>query len=295
MRILNYGSLNLDYVYKVDHIVQAGETISSSGMDIYCGGKGLNQSISLARAGSRVCHAGMIGSDGAPLLEVLRENGVETESVREVGERTGNAIIQVSANGQNSIVLFGGANQENRKEYIDEALSRFGTRDLLLLQNEVNLLDYTIEKGAEKGMYIALNPSPFDEKIGRCDLSKVSLLLINEVEGEQMTSLREPMEILVSLREKYPVMDVVLTLGRNGALYSHGAGIAAHPIFDVPVVDTTAAGDAFTGYFITAINEGQSPGEALRLASVASSLAVSRSGAAVSIPWRDEVDRAELS
>ena len=294
MRILNYGSLNLDYVYTVNHIVQPGETISSDGMTLYFGGKGLNQSISLARAGSQVCHAGMIGPDGAPLLAVLQENGVNTDHIREVKERTGNAMIQVGQEGQNSIVLFGGANQKNETEYIDEALSCFAKGDLLLLQNEVNLLDYMIERGSEKGLRIALNPSPYDEKIERCDLSGVSLLLINEVEGEQMTGRKEPRDILTFLFGKFPAMSILLTLGKNGALYIDDTGIAGFPVFDVQVVDTTAAGDTFTGYFITALSEGKSPYEALRLASLASALAVSRPGASVSIPWRDEVDNAEI-
>ena len=336
VRILNYGSLNLDYVYSVDHIVRPGETISSSCMNTFCGGKGLNQSIALARAGSRVCHAGMVGPevchagmvgpevchagmvgpDGGILLDVLKENGVDTEHVREVEERTGSAIIQVSADGQNSIVLFGGANQKNEEGLIDEALSGFAAGDWLLLQNEVNLLDRLVERGAATGMRIALNPSPYDEKVEGVDLSFVSLLLINEVEGEQMAGLKEPREIMAFLRGKYPDMGVVLTLGADGALYSGGsgvggegalysdgagvaggggAGIIGHPAFDVTVVDTTAAGDAFTGYFITALCEGQQPHDALRLASLASALAVSRAGAATSIPWREEVDGARLS
>jgi len=289
LRILNFGSLNLDLVYTVDHIAQPGETISSYGMQIYCGGKGLNQSIALARAGSAAHHAGMIGSDGDILLTALLENGVNAEHVRVVDESTGNAMIQVSKTGQNSIVLFGGANQKNETAFIDEVLSQFEPGDMLLMQNEVNLADYLIAQGAAKGMRIVLNPSPYNEIIGACDLSKISLFLINEVEGEQMTGRREPDEILSALSEQYPASEVVLTLGSQGTYYMRGEAIYRHPAYDVPVVDTTGAGDTFTGYFLTALSEAKPPHEALQLASLAAALTVSRPGAAASIPWRSEV------
>ena len=101
MRVLNFGSLNIDYVYSLDHIVAPGETITSRGLEVFPGGKGLNQSVALARAGAEVCHAGMVGEDGGMLLDVCREAGVDVSRVRTAGTRTGNAIIQVSAKGQN--------------------------------------------------------------------------------------------------------------------------------------------------------------------------------------------------
>jgi ribokinase len=190
MKVLNYGSLNYDYVYSVTHIVAPGETITSSSMQMFCGGKGLNQSVALARAGAAVYHAGMVGSDGSALIEACEDNGVNTQYIRKVAQRSGNAIIQVSGKGQNSIVLFAGANRQNTKEFVDETLSAMNAGDVILLQNEINLVDYIIERAYEKKLYIVLNPSPFDEAIKQCDLTRVSLFLLNEVEACRLPAAR---------------------------------------------------------------------------------------------------------
>ena len=295
MRILNFGSLNLDFVYNVGHIVHPGETISSTALEIFPGGKGLNQSIALARAGAAVCHAGMIGEDGDLLLSTCKENGVDITYTQTIEERSGNAIIQVDANGQNSIVLFGGANQCNQKSYVDRVLENFGAEDWLLLQNEISLLDYIIKKAAERGIHIALNPSPYNSKIESCDLSKIHLFFLNEVEGEQMTGQTQPEEILSVMKKQYPQANVVLTLGKRGVVYQAHDAVYTHGIYDVPVVDTTAAGDTFTGYFLEGVSNGEPPKEVLRIASIASSLAVSRKGASPSIPWKNEVQAAKLT
>lgn len=295
MKILNFGSLNIDFVYSVDHIVAPGETISSTQLNVYPGGKGLNQSVALARGGAEVFHAGMLGEDGAMLRKTCEENHVDSSLIRTVRERSGNAIIQVSAKGQNSIVLFGGANRKNEKAYVDEVLSHFGAGDLLILQNEINLLDDVIERAAQRQMKIALNPSPYDDAVERCDLRKIHWLMMNEVEGSQITGEREPDAILERIQKKYPQANTVLTLGKDGVVYQTAQQRFYHGIYDVPVVDTTAAGDTFTGYFFAGIARGDSPRECLRIASVASSLAVSRKGAIPSIPWREEVLSADLT
>ena len=294
MKILNFGSLNYDYVYSVDHIVAPGETISSTKLEVFCGGKGLNQSVALAKAGAEVYHAGMLGQDGEMLRNTCKENGINDKHIKTVDERTGNAIIQVSGQGQNSIVLFGGANRKNSKEYIDSVLSDFNAGDMLLLQNEVNLVDYLIERAYEKQIIIALNPSPFDEEMTKCDFSKVSIFLMNEVEGEQITGEKEPDKILSVMKSKYPNAKVVLTLGKAGVVYSDKEISCKHGIYRVKVVDTTAAGDTFTGYFLSSMLQNKPIDEALRIASVASSLAVSKKGATSSIPYLKEVLSAKL-
>ncbi len=290
MRILNFGSLNIDFVYAVDHIVQPGETISSTDLKIFCGGKGLNQSIALARAGATVFHAGMVGPDGDILLDACKQDNVDTSLVRRVPERSGNAIIQVGADGQNSIVLFGGANRLNTPEFVDEVIRQFGPDDLVLLQNEINHIDRIIEQASARGMRIALNPAPFDDNLKGCDLGKVSLFIMNEVEGEQISGESTPETILGSMRERYPDAEVVLTLGGDGAVYQGRGGQVTQPIFPVAVVDTTAAGDTFTGYFLAASMEGLPPAQCMRLAALASSITVSRQGATPSIPTRREVE-----
>ncbi len=290
MNILNFGSLNLDYVYSVDRIVLPGETISSRRLDVFCGGKGLNQSVALARAGAPVRHAGMIGPDGGPLLALCRENGIDATHIREVAERSGNAIIQVAADGQNSIVLFGGANRMNEESFVDAVLDQFAAGDMLVLQNEINLLPYIVDKAAERGMFTALNPSPFDSGVTACDLGKISLFMLNEVEGAQIAGKSDPDAILDGMAARFPRAKTVLTLGGDGSAYQDGSERIRQAAFPANVVDTTAAGDTFAGYFLAAFREGKTPAEALRLASFAASLAVSRPGATASIPLRGEVD-----
>jgi len=294
MRLVNFGSLNYDYVYLVDHIVLPGETISSTDLSVFCGGKGLNQSIALSQAGAVVYHAGLIGEDGDLLQETCRDHGVNTKYIRKSSVRSGNAIIQLSRSGQNSIVLFGGANRQNSKEFIDEVLSDFEEGDYILLQNEMNLLDYMIDKAYAKKMQIVLNPSPYNESIEKCDLEKVSIFLLNEVEGMQITGESEAEKILPAMQHKYPHARIVLTLGKLGVMYSDSEKTASHGIYDVKVVDTTAAGDTFTGYFLASVIAGKTVEEALRLASIASSLAVSQKGAVDSIPPLEEVLSSKL-
>lgn len=294
MKVLNFGSLNLDFVYSVDHMVLPGETLSSAELNTFCGGKGLNQSIALAKAGVDVHHAGLIGDDGGILAYTLREAGVNVDLVKVVSGKTGHAIIQVDQSGQNCILLYGGANQKMTKEYIDEVLSGFEKGDILLLQNEINLLDYIIDTAAEKGMMIILNPSPYNEKLDACDFSKISLFLLNEVEGGQVTGESKPDAILDKLMEMYPDAKIMLTLGSSGSVYRDKNQQCRQEIFKVKAVDTTAAGDTFTGYFISSIIDELPVAEGLRLAAKASAITVTREGAAPSIPTRDEVLSAEL-
>lgn len=289
MKILNFGSLNIDYTYRVSHIVAPGETLASKKLEIFPGGKGLNQSIALAKAGAKVWHAGMIGEDGRFLQEICQEAGVNTSLIREIGVRTGNAIIQVSDQGQNSILLFAGANRENTESYMEEVLRSFSAGDYLLLQNEINGIDLLIDKAKARGMKVILNPSPYDEHVEACDLSKVDLFFLNEVEGEQITGIKDYDGILEEMRRRYPQAGVALTVGDKGAYYGDGEGVVFQEAFPAKAVDTTAAGDTFTGFFLATVMEGRSAKEALRRAAKASAIAVSRKGASVSIPTKDEV------
>lgn len=289
MKVLNFGSLNLDFVYQVDHILIPGETLSSYSRNTFCGGKGLNQSIALAKAGIPVYHAGLIGEDGDMLLETCKANGVNTEFIKKIPGPGGHTVIQVDKDGQNCILLFGGSNRSMTREFVDSVFASFEKGDIVLLQNEVNELDYIIDVAYEKGMMIILNPSPFDGALDDCDLSKVSLFLVNEIEGWQITGEKEPEAILKKIKELYPHAKIVLTLGGEGSVYQDETGVYHQGIFRVNAVDTTAAGDTFTGYFISSIIDGMPVQEGLALAAKASAIAVSRAGATASIPLRDEV------
>ena len=295
MKVLNFGALNIDYVYKLPHIVMKGETISSRSLNIYPGGKGLNQSVALGKAGANVFHAGAIGEEGRFLVEFLNESGVNTKFVKVLSDtKSGHAIIQNDEEGDNCIFLFGGANQAITKEQIDQTLAEFEKGDYLLLQNEINDVDYILDKAHEIGMQIVLNPSPMDEKIGKLSLEYVDYFLLNEIEANQILgkSFDSSEEILSGLAEKFPGAKIVLTLGGEGSMYHDGNKKVAQKIYPVETVDTTAAGDTFTGYFIAGEIKGQEVEVSMDMAAKASAITVSRPGAGVSIPTLEEVEMA---
>lgn len=294
MKLLNFGSLNIDHVFAVERIVEPGQTIDSLSVATYPGGKGLNQTLAIARGGARPAHAGLIGQDGQWLRELMEKDGVDCRFVKTVARDTGSAFIQVDANGQNSIVLDGGANRENDETFCREVLAEFGSGDLLLVQNEISCLDRLIALAAEKGLRVVLNPSPMNDALLRCDLGKVSLFIMNEDEGCRITGETEETAILSAMAQRYPAAGVVLTLGSRGACYRQGNTMLRQAAFRVRAVDTTAAGDTFTGYLLAAMSRGEEMGECLALASKAAAMAVMKQGAASSIPYLAEVRAAEL-
>ena len=248
------------------------------------------------KAGTEVYHAGLYGAEGKFLLDKMQEAGVDTSLMRLGEGANGHAIIQVERSGQNCIILFGGANRAITEGEVDEVLARFDSGDILLLQNEISCLGYLLEKAGEKGMRIALNPSPIDDTLTALPgLRHVKWFIMNEIEGEQLTGAAQPDEIVRRMHEKYPESDVVLTLGKRGALWTDGVRTVRHGIYDVRPVDTTAAGDTFTGFFLASVARGDSPERAMELASRASSISVGRPGASDSIPTLDEVETAELT
>lgn len=289
MKILNFGSCNVDYVYSLEHIVNAGETLSSQKLEIFPGGKGLNQSIAAARAGLLVCHAGCIGNDGDMLLNILKDSGVDVSHVKRVDEKNGHAIIQVSPDGENSIFLFAGSNEMVSKEYIDSVMENFDEEDIVLLQNEISNIDYIVKKAYEKNMRVVLNPSPMNEKILGLDFNMLSYIILNEIEAKAVTGFDDVEKCLNVFKRKYPKLKVMLTLGKKGCIYMDSEKLSSRSSFEVKAVDTTAAGDTFTGYFLSGIVKGYNIDEVLKIASAASAITVSRTGAAPSIPKMKEV------
>lgn len=261
-------------------------------MNTFLGGKGINQSIALAKAGVDVYHGGFIGEDGYAFIDACKEYGVHYDYIRKISGKTGHTIIQVDKAAQNCIILFGGANQQLTREYIDEVLSDFTSGDILLLQNEVNDIAYIVDKAYEKGMVIALNPSPFNEKLNNVDMNKISIFLLNEIEGAQITGALSPDDIIEKMCNRFDKAKIVLTLGKDGVIYSDSNKKYHQPSFKVKAVDTTAAGDTFTGYFIAGLVAGMEIEAILKMSSKASSIAVTRNGAAWSIPYRKEVEEA---
>lgn len=295
MKVLCFGSLNIDYTYKVPHFVKKGETLASERLQVFGGGKGLNQSVALAKAGTEVYHAGSIGQDGTFLLDMLKDAGANTDFVKILDTvRTGNAIIQNDKSGDNCIILYGGANQAITREQVDEVMSHFESGDYLVLQNEINELGYIVEKAHEKGMIIVLNPSPMNEKILALPLDVINYFILNEVEAAQILGKEDKGEesweqIADDLLKKFPQATIVLTMGSEGSVFKNQKETVCQSIYKVQAVDTTAAGDTFSGYFIGGILGGLSAKEAMNQASKASAIAVTRKGAAPSIPLLAEV------
>lgn len=295
MKVLCFGSLNIDYTYKVDHFVEKGETLSSDSLQVFSGGKGLNQSIALARAGAETYHAGAVGEDGKFLLEIMEEAGVHTDYVAVLPDvRSGNAIIQNDRSGDNCILLYGGANQAITTSQVDGVLSRFESGDFLVLQNEINELAYIMEEAHRKGLKIVLNPSPMNEKVLSLPLEYVDYFLLNEVEAGQILDRDtkngfDGEALAAELLKKFPSAAVVLTMGSAGSVYMDQKEKIHQQVYKVEAVDTTAAGDTFTGFFIGGILSGMAVKDAMEQASKAAAIAVTRQGAAPSIPTLSEV------
>lgn len=289
MKILNFGSLNLDLVYQMPHFVRAGETLSSTGFSRNVGGKGLNQSVALAKAGAEIYHAGLVGEDGEMLRAFLADNGVDTRFVRTIDQPSGHAVIQVVPEGNNCIFLYGGANQCVTEAFIQEVLESFGPGDFLVLQNEINKIDAIIHAAHARGMQVVLNPSPVADNLKALPLEKISWFILNEIEGAELSGETEADRILDKLTALYPHAKIVLTLGGDGSVYAGDGERVRQRAYRVQAVDTTAAGDTFTGFFFAAVADGVPAAEALRRASKASSISVTRPGAAASIPTLNEV------
>ena len=290
MKMVVFGSLNIDKVYSLEHFVRPGETISAMKMEQFCGGKGFNQAIALRRAGNEVSFAGAVGQDGGMLLDNLDRNGIDRRFVKETAGATGHAIIQLDEKGQNCIIILAGANGEITPEDVAHTLADFSAGDLIVLQNEIACVPEIIRCAHEKGMVVAFNPSPFDGKIAQCDIACVDYLLVNETEGAAMAGAEDPDAILDALHARYPHLNVVLTLGGDGSVYQDKAGRRFRcGIHKVQAVDTTAAGDTFTGFFLSEMLRHGDADKALRTAAAAAGIAVSRKGAEPSIPTMDEV------
>ncbi|MDD7464650.1 MAG: ribokinase [Actinomycetaceae bacterium] len=369
MKVISFGSLNLDITHRVPHIALPGETLTSTHRAVFPGGKGLNQAVALRRAGMDVYMAGKVGRDGLPLIEYLNAEGIDTSLVRITDGVTGYAMIQVDDAGENSILLYPGENRNLTSQEIDDVLTNVSAGDVVVFQNEINDVPSTIDRAKLRGATVVLNPSPCDAAISEVKLENVDYLFVNELEGAALAKLegaalaelegaalaklegaasagaRDPKEILANLRERYPHLHVILTLGARGAYYCGDSTLEFAKALPTSVVDSTGAGDTFLGYFMAEILTQANPHEnsqtgsqmdtqtnaqmgsqtganpavdarasspadaqvglqaspqvslqtsldrALQFASAAAAIAVSRSGAAQSIPTRAEVSR----
>ncbi len=289
MKIFNFGSLNIDHVYRVPHLVKPGETLASHDYQMFVGGKGLNQSIALARAGADVCHVGCIGKDGDVLRQVLEKNGVNTSLIERVDGPSGHAIIEVDSKGENSILLYGGANMKNNADSISKVFEHISEGEFVLMQNEINGIPQIIEQGNKLKCQIIFNPAPMSTEVMNYPLQKVDCFILNQSEAEAMTGYNEPNEMLRQLQKQFPHGKIVLTLGSRGAIYKDAKQQISIDAVLTEAFDTTGAGDTFIGYFLAEMCQKESIYRALKIASKAASHCIQRAGAADSIPFRNEL------
>ncbi len=299
MTVYNFGSINIDYVYRVKRFVQPGETLSSESLETVLGGKGANQSVALARAGAPVIHLGRVSRSDQWAVDTLANFGVDINSIERVEESSGHAIIQVDAQGENAIVLHGGANQSFDATSLATLLKDAQPGDWLLLQNECNALADAFVIAQEKKLKIAFNPAPMNELVTSLPLEQCRVLIVNEVEALQLANQsgansnaysQATAELQAELQKRYPECLIVLTLGSKGAMLLHDGRCVQADAAQVDVIDSTGAGDTFVGYFLSGLIDELSPAQALERACAAGALAVTVAGATPGIPSRAAVD-----
>ena len=300
MAVLNFGSLNIDHVYHVDHVARPGETLACRSYRVFAGGKGGNQSAALALAGAPVAHAGRVGRDGRWLVDGLAALGVDVgQVVVDEDEPTGHAVIQVEEeSGENAIVLFPGCNQRIAPGQVQICLSSLNRGDILLLQNEINGIPGILSEAADRGLRTCLNPAPYGPEVPGFPLDLVDLLIVNRTEAAGLAGdpvgaeETEVDQLLAGVRARVPARtEILLTLGAGGAVLDGPAGRLSRPALSAgDAVDTTGAGDTFIGYFLAARLDGAGDETCLRRAAAAAALCVTRPGARDAIPHRDEVD-----
>ena len=291
MAIINFGSINIDHVYQVDHFVQPGETLASTGYQQLLGGKGANQSIALAQAGADVCHVGSIHENDAAFKQALIKKGVDCRGVKCSETPSGHAIIQVTPSGENAIVLFGGANQTITAKTVMQALDGTKPSDWVLTQNETSSIDQVLRQAKEKQLKVAFNPAPMSESVKSLPLECIDLLIVNETEAAALTEKDSLDDIVAVFKEQWSECEVIITLGKAGVMMLKNNDCIKVDAFLVDAVDTTAAGDTFIGYFLSAYSNHTDAKRALIRGCAASAIAVTREGAAQSIPTQKEVDR----
>jgi ribokinase len=298
-RIVVVGSINLDLVARVAKLPRLGETVLGREFRQMPGGKGANQAVAAALLGADVTMIGRVGDDafGGPLIDALRRRGVRTDLVQPTaGSTSGLALIGVEGSGQNAIVVIGGANQRLTPDDVREREAEIAAADAMLVQLEVPLetVAAAVEIARRSGVRAVLDPAPAVELHNA--LFAVDLISPNQTEAEVLTGLvvrsaSDAARAAAALHQQ-GVRQVVIKLGEQGALASEAGDEAMHvPAPAVAVVDTTAAGDAFTAALTIALIEGQSLARATRFACAAGSLATTREGAQEAMPTREEVER----
>lgn len=281
--IWNLGSINLDNYYDVPHLPVPGETLAATRHAQGLGGKGANQSIAAARAAAHVSHVGAIGPDGDWIIERLVEYGVHVSHIARVKEATGHASVFVDEKGENCIVIVPGSNAVVTESLIGTALTEASPGDFLLMQNETNGQQFAAETAKTLGLKVAYAAAPFDARAVAKVIDKLDLLVLNTVEAAQLSE-KTGRDI-----KALGVPDIVVTLGAVGCKWVSKKGEKVYPAYPANPVDTTGAGDTFTGYLVAALDRGIDMEGAIDLALKAGALMVGRRGTGDVIPDLKEV------
>ncbi len=286
MAILNLGSINVDSVYRLAQLPRPGETIAAADRVTILGGKGLNQSVAIVRAGGRVRHLGAIAQADTWIADRMREDGIDTTHLHlRTQVPTGQALVLLSEDGENSIVLLAGANRTLADSEIVAAISGMAAGDWLLFQNETNGLERAAQLARTAGLKVAFAAAPFQADAVLPLLDKIDLLAVNEIEHSQLLEAAPGKGLPDTIA-------LLITRGAKGAEYRIGTQRYEVAGRRAEVVDTTGAGDTFLGYFLASIDSGQDPQPALSRANIAASIQVTRMGASTAIPLATEVDAA---
>ncbi|MBO5214644.1 MAG: ribokinase [Clostridia bacterium] len=289
------GSINMDMVAQVDRIPKIGETLGSNKFYVNQGGKGANQAVAIAKLGGNVKMIGKVGNDanGQFLLSSLSSNGVDIECVSVADANSGIAMIAVE-NGDNRIIFDAGANSHVTEGDVDIGLADASENDILIMQLEIpmEIVEYASSVAKEKGMTVILNPAPA-KSLSPLLLQNVDIIAPNESETKILTDIEvvDEVHLTLAVRALYKtgVKKVVVTMGEKGSAVAEGQTITYIEPRKVNAVDTTSAGDTFIGALALCLAQGKGMVESAQFASVASSVTVTREGAAQSIPTLSEV------
>lgn len=284
MTVLNVGSINWDRVFRVPHFPAPGETLHAASSSVGLGGKGLNQTVAIARAGGAVRHVGAVGAADRRVRGELARLGVDPLHIVGIeGAETGSATVLVDEAGENLIVLDRGANGRIPDETVADALARAAPGDWLLFQNETNQAAACARLAKEKGLRVAFSAAPFVADTVAPLLDALDLLAVNAVELEQLAQS-------IGGAERLPgTLSLLVTRGAEGAEFAGPDGAIRIPAHPGAVRDTTGAGDVFLGVFLAAIDAKETPRRAMDLASAAAALQIGRDGAVEAIPTRAEI------
>lgn len=279
MAIYNLGSINADLLYTVPHLPGPGETLAATGYRRGLGGKGANMSVAAARGAARVVHIGAVGADGRWARDLLTEYGVDTRHIVTSDTVTGHAIILLDPAGENTIIINPGANHALSRDHIGLALAEASPGDTLVMQNETTHQAFSARTGSELGLRVVYAAAPFDADAVQAVLPCLDMLILNAVEADQLTAA------LGKGPDALGIADVIVTLGAQGCRWiNHGDTVREFPALPVTPVDTTGAGDTFTGYLLAGLDRGMPMEQAIRLATKAAALMVTRVGTADVIP-----------